>query len=192
MKENFISSNISEFTVSFFVKRKDINTESNQCLFSYAKASGNYGNDISVWLNKPRSSPRIEITVDARGRNTRAKINDTMWHHICVTWKSTKGAWQLYLDGRLQSNGTGLKENHQIPAGGTIVIGQDQDRVGGGFQSKNSFGPGEVTEVNLWSRVLSASDIAEQYANCYITKVGLMHSWEQLKGGVSNVIVVEP
>ena len=54
-----------------------------------------------------------------------------MWHHICVTWRSTNGAWQFYLDGQLQSNGTGLKENHQIPAGGTVVIGQDQDTVGG-------------------------------------------------------------
>ena len=23
--------------------------------------------------------------------DTRVKINDTMWHHICVTWKNTKG-----------------------------------------------------------------------------------------------------
>ena len=115
-----------------------------------------------------------------------------MRHHICVTWKSTKGAWQLYLVGRLRSNGTDLNENHQVPAGGTVVIGQDQDTVGGGFQSKNSFGPGEVTKVNLWSRVLSASDIAEQNANYHITKVGLMHRWEQFTGGVSNVTVVEP
>ena len=115
-----------------------------------------------------------------------------MWHHICVTWRSTNGAWQFYLDGQLQSNGTGLKENHQIPAGGTVVIGQDQDTVGGGFQTADSFGPGEVTEVNLWSRVLSASDIAAQYANCHITKVGLMHWWEQFKDGVSGLTVVKP
>ncbi|PFX14542.1 Sushi, von Willebrand factor type A, EGF and pentraxin domain-containing protein 1 [Stylophora pistillata] len=189
VEEFFVSGDVGDSSADFC--RKDTNTESNQHLYSYAKASGIYGNDISVWLNKPRSSPRIEIPVDARGRNTRAKINDTVWHHICVTWKSTKGAWQLYLDGRLQSNGTGLKENRQSPAGRTIGIRRDQGRVGGGFQSKNSFGPGEVTEVNLWSRDLSASDIAEQYADCHITKVCLMHWWEQFKGGVSNVIVVQ-
>ncbi|XP_022810312.1 neuronal pentraxin-2-like [Stylophora pistillata] len=115
-----------------------------------------------------------------------------MWHHICVTWKSTKGTWQLYLDGQLRNNGTGLKENYQVPANGTVVIGQDQDKVGGGFETGDGFGPGEVTEVNLWSRVLSASDIEEQYANCHITKVGLMHWWEQFKDGVTGVKVVEP
>ena len=126
------------------------------------------------------------------GTDTGVKINDTLWHHICVTWRSTNGAWQCYLDGRLRSYGTGLKENHQIPAGGTVVIGQGQDTVGGGFHISDSFGPGEVTEVNLWSRVLSASDIAAQYANCHITKVGLMEWWEQFKDGVSGVTVVEP
>ncbi|XP_022809502.1 sushi, von Willebrand factor type A, EGF and pentraxin domain-containing protein 1-like [Stylophora pistillata] len=190
-KENAISSILSEFTVCFFVKMNDTNTNGEQCLYSYAEASSTSGNGISVWLNYPKS--RIGISVnEASGTDTGAGISDTMWHHICVTWKSTKGAWQLYLDGQLRSNKTGLNKNHKVPAGGTVIIGQDQDKVGGGFAFNESFGPGEVTEVNLWSRVLSASDIAEQYANCHITKVGLIHWWEQFKDGVTGVKVVEP
>ncbi|XP_022796770.1 sushi, von Willebrand factor type A, EGF and pentraxin domain-containing protein 1-like isoform X2 [Stylophora pistillata] len=192
IKVNAISSNLTEFTVCLFVKRKDTDSASSQCLYSYAEASGSdIGNAIYVCLNEPN----IEINVDeprSRATDTGVKISDTMWHHICVTWKGTNGAWQFYLDGQLRSNGTGLKENHQVPAGGTVVIGQDQDTVGGGFSIGDSFGPGEVTEVNLWSRVLSASDIAEQYANCYINKVGLMHWWEQFKDSVSNLMVIEP
>ena len=124
--------------------------------------------------------------------DTRVKINDTMWHHICVTWKNTKGYWQFYLDGQLQSSGTDLKKNHQIPAGGTVIIGQDQDKVGGKFDTKQSFGPGEVTEVNLWSRVLSGDEIATQKANCDITQAGLVLWWEQFKGNVTGVKIVEP
>ncbi|XP_022809501.1 neuronal pentraxin-2-like [Stylophora pistillata] len=128
----------------------------------------------------------------SHGIDTGVKINDTMWHHICVSWKSTKGTWQLYLDGQLRNSGTGLKEGYQVPSGGTVVIGQDQDTVGGGFSIKDSFGPGEVTEVNFWSRVLSASDIEKQYANCNITKDDLIHCWEQFKDGFTGVKVVEP
>ncbi|XP_022794504.1 sushi, von Willebrand factor type A, EGF and pentraxin domain-containing protein 1-like [Stylophora pistillata] len=190
-KENAISSILSEFTVCFFVKMNDTNTNGEQCLYSYAEASSISGNGISVWLNYPKS--RIGISVNkASGTDTGVGISDTMWHHICVTWKSSKGAWQLYMDGQLRSNKTGLNKNHKVPAGGTVVIGQDQDSAGGGFELSESFGPGEVTEVNLWNRVLSASDIAEQYANCHITKVGLMHWWEQFKDGVSDVTVIEP
>ena len=124
--------------------------------------------------------------------DTRVKIIDTMWHHICVTWKNTKGYWQFYMDGQLQSNGTDLKKNHQIPDSGTVVIGQDQDKVGRKFDTKQSFGPGEVTEVNLWSRVLSGDEIATQKANCDIVQAGLVLWWGQFKGNVTGVKIVEP
>ena len=85
-----------------------------------------------------------------------------------------------------------MKKNHQIPASGTVVIGQDQDKVGGGFQITQSFGPGEVTEVNLWSRVLSGDEIATQKANCDIAQAGLVLWWGQFKGNVTGVKIVEP
>ena len=82
--------------------------------------------------------------------------------------------------------------NHTIPSGGTVVIGQDQDNVGGSFQIRETFGPGEVTEVNLWDTVLSVSDIAAQHSNCTITP-GLVHSWPQFKDGVhGDVQIAEP
>ena len=106
--------------------------------------------------------------------------------------KTPKATGSFYLDGQLQSSGTELKKNHQIPAGGTVIIGQDQDKVGGKFDTKQSFGPGEVTEVNLWNRVLSRDEIATQKANCDIAQAGLILWWEQFKGNVNGVKIVEP
>ncbi|XP_022796805.1 coagulation factor IX-like [Stylophora pistillata] len=64
IKANAISSNLAEFTVCIFVKRKDTNSNSWQCLYSYAEASGfDIGNAIYVCLNEPN----IEINVDERG-----------------------------------------------------------------------------------------------------------------------------
>ena len=65
-KENVISSILSEFTVCFYVKRKDTNTTSLQCLYSYAEASSNHGNGISICLNSQPGS-RIGITLDKAG-----------------------------------------------------------------------------------------------------------------------------
>ena len=121
---------------------------------------------------------------------TNVAIEVNQWHHTCVTWENTKGDWQLYKDGQLAENGTGLMINHIIPSGGTVVIGQDQDSVGGGFQIGDAFGPGEVTEVNLWDTVLSASDIAAQHTNCTIMP-GLVHSWTQFKNGVHGDVQTE-
>ena len=121
-------------------------------------------------------------------------MDDNQWYHICATWNNTQanGDWQLYKDGQLLENGTGMMVNHTVPSGGTVVIGQDQDSVGGGFDDSDAFGPGEVTQVNLWGTVLSASDIASQHANCTKTP-GLIHSWAQFKDGVhGDVQIVEP
>ena len=62
-----------------------------------------------------------------------------------------------------------------VPSRGTVVIGQDEDEMGRGFYAGDAFGPGEVTQVNLWGTVFSASDIASQHANCTITSE-LIHS----------------
>lgn len=119
-------------------------------------------------------------------------LDKNRWHHICFTWQNTNGGWQLYKNGQLVENGRGMTTNYVISPGGTAVIGQDQDSLGGGFQMRDAFGPGEVTELNLWDRVLSASDIAAQHANCTLT-TGLVHSWAQFKDGVNgNVQVEEP
>lgn len=112
------------------------------------------------------------------------------WHHICFTWVSANGGWQLYKNGQLVDDGTGKSTNYVILSGGTAVIGQDQDSVGGGFQKQDAFGPGEVTELNLWNRVLSGSDIADQCANCTFT-TGLVHSWAQFKYGINGNVQVE-
>ena len=83
-----------------------------------------------------------------------------------------------------------MTTNYVILSGGTAVIGQDQDSVGGGFTKRDAFGPGEVTELNLWGSVLSAIDIASQHANCTLA-TGLVHSWAQFKDGVNGAVRVE-
>ena len=76
--------------------------------------------------------------------------NDGNWHQICATWRNSDGQWKSYKDGVLTSTGTGLKTGYTITAGGSLVLGQEQDTVGGGFDSTQSF-KGMLTNVNVWS-----------------------------------------
>ena len=46
-----------------------------------------------------------------------------------------------------------------------MIIGQDQNRLGGGFATADSF-KGELTGINVWDRVLSAADISELAGSC--------------------------
>ena len=73
-----------------------------------------------------------------------------------------------------------------------MVLGQDQDTIGGGFDANQAFVAGELTEVNMWDSVLSESDVAAQHENCTIPH-GSVLSWPLFKDAVhGKVQVVEP
>ena len=88
--------------------------------------------------------------------------------------------YQIYLDGNRTDNGTGLHQGGVIPQGGTVVLGQDQDFMGGGFSHNDAFGPGNLTELNLWNIVLSENEIVAQYKSCIITQASV-HSWSEFR-----------
>ena len=123
---------------------------------------------------------------------TQVSANDGNWHHICITWESTAGAWQLYKDGVRKSNGTGLNKGNKIRGGGSLVLGQEQDEVEGDFDDKQSF-VGNLSGVNVWDHVISAHNISRMSEAC-TTEEGNVISWFDLeKSDVKgNVTIIEP
>ena len=91
---------------------------------------------------------------------------DGVWHHICVTWENSLGTSKFYKDCELQDEGT-LKKGYTIRQGGTLVLGQEQDSVGGGFDTSQSF-QGLLSNVNVWNHVLSAAQITEMSTSCQL------------------------
>lgn len=87
-----------------------------------------------------------------------------MWHHICVTWENGLGSWTFHRDGVLKQKGN-LKKGYTITDGGTLVLGQDQDSLGGGFQTRQSY-KGKLSLVNVWDRVLRDGQIKEMSISC--------------------------
>lgn len=73
------------------------------------------------------------------------------------------------------NNGTGLKSGYAIQAEGSLVLGQEQDSVGGGFVANQSF-QGSLTFVNVWSHALPESTIKEMSACCRVGE-GDVYSW---------------
>nr|XP_003478147.1 pentraxin-4 [Cavia porcellus] len=84
---------------------------------------------------------------------------DSQWHHICVSWTSTQGRYWLYVDRRLVAAGSHFREDYEIPPGGSLVLGQDQDNVGGGFDSAEAF-VGSMSGLALWDRTLFPREVA--------------------------------
>jgi len=99
---------------------------------------------------------------------------DGKWHHIAVTWDSESGNAVFYDNGMPQwrvLRGKGKK----IPQGGTLVIGREQDCLGGCFDSAPGatgdvqpvinleYGPqdfyGIIEEVRIWKRARTVEEI---------------------------------
>ena len=76
-------------------------------------------------------------------------------------------------------------------AGGTWVVGQDQDSVGGGFDA-NQMLLGEIADVNIWDKELSYPDIQEFSKSCQCKLRGNVKSWNNFTDGVrGNVRIVK-
>ncbi|XP_041475001.1 sushi, von Willebrand factor type A, EGF and pentraxin domain-containing protein 1-like isoform X1 [Lytechinus variegatus] len=112
--------------------------------------------------------------------------NDGRWHHIVATWDSNGGTYTMYKDGVLEANGTGLASGTTVPGGGKLIIGQDQDALGGGFAHIESF-IGEITFLTVWDRVLGADEIYELGRTCEKPS-DVIIAWPDFLSGIEGQI----
>ena len=118
-------------------------------------------------------------------------VNDGRWHHVCFTWESTAGSYNIYVDGSQKTAGSGLKKGHVIRGGGALILGQEQDSVGGGFDASQSF-VGMMSQVNLWNRVLTAQEISHMSQSCR-SEEGNVLKWSDFKHGIRGAVqIIEP
>ncbi|OCT69019.1 C-reactive protein-like [Xenopus laevis] len=151
-------------------------------LFSVATTgSGNYNTFVIV--SSPSKAYYVYVDNEETMISTGAEVLD--WKHTCVTWDSETGIIQLWLNGKLFPRKIS-KKGFTINEKTSIILGQEQDNFGGGFDPKQSF-VGEMSDVNLWDYVLTPPDIEKLLLNSKDV-TGNIISWKSLnyesKGGV--------
>ena len=117
---------------------------------------------------------------------------DNQWHHICATWENTAGRAIIYKDG-LQSGKSNINKGHVIRGGGSLIIGQEQDSVGGGFDANQCF-LGRLTGINMWNTLLEPREISRMSRDCEVTLSGNVLSWHDVRSGTKygQVRVIQP
>ncbi|XP_064476715.1 sushi, von Willebrand factor type A, EGF and pentraxin domain-containing protein 1-like [Ornithodoros turicata] len=118
---------------------------------------------------------------------TDVTANDGYWHIICILWTSTEGRWSIYKDGELQGEGVDLAKGFQIPANGTLVLGQEQDGRGWSYSLSESFS-GALTLVNIWNYTLTAEEVARLATECD-TYFGNVIAWPDFLFRVPGQVV---
>jgi hypothetical protein len=101
----------------------------------------------------------LRVYVKGTRQDTGIALNDGQWHHLAVTWRSVGGVISVYKDGVLAfTNTIPVQDGASITAGGALVLGQEQDSVGGGFESSQAF-LGQLDDVALYPTALSAARV---------------------------------
>ena len=145
-----------DITAAFWVKTTK---SGEQALISGANAGNS--NEYLVYLASPTNLRLYTGSSATAGVswNLPHSIADGQWHHLAVVRDDTRNRADLYLEGTwVGAWGVGLDPIDLDPGG--LLLGQDQDSVGGGFQSVQAFS-GTLDEVRLYTRVLSAAEIAD-------------------------------
>ena len=88
-------------------------------------------------------------------------------NNCCVqTYDHFRDSYKLYIDGVQVESGTWAGDNAPEPIrpGGVFVAGQDQDKLRGEYNPRQSWS-GSLTQMNLWDFSIEKWDI-ENIAEC--------------------------
>ncbi|TKC51505.1 hypothetical protein EI555_020044 [Monodon monoceros] len=88
-------------------------------------------------------------------------LPDGCWHHVCVIWTSILGLgrYWLHMSRRLVATGSRFGEGYEIPPGGSLMLGQEHDSIGGGFDGPEAF-VGSLACLAIWHQVLVPREVS--------------------------------
>ncbi|CAO2601712.1 Neuronal pentraxin receptor [Lemmus lemmus] len=118
----------------------------------------------------------MELLINDKVAQLPLSLKDSNWHHICIAWTTRDGLWSAYQDGELRGSGENLAAWHPIKPHGILILGQEQDTLGGRFDATQAF-VGDIAQFNLWDHALTPAQVLGM-ANCTGPLMGNVLPWE--------------
>ncbi|XP_072202817.1 neuronal pentraxin receptor [Excalfactoria chinensis] len=169
------------FTICMWLKSKALSGLGTP--FSYSVPT--QANEIVLleWGSNP-----LELLINDKVAQLPLSLKDKAWHHVCVAWTTRDGKWSAYQDGEQRGSGENLASWHAIKPQGVIILGQEQDTLGGRFDATQAF-VGELAHFAVWDHMLAPAEILA-LANCTSHLQGNVIQWDdqavEVFGGASK------
>ncbi|XP_077979658.1 hyalin-like [Glandiceps talaboti] len=161
---NFVTSaleRLEEITVSVWVK-----TLADGPLFSYSRP----GADDELVLS---SAGNLQVRIHGvLSEDSNIHVNNGEWNHVCLTWSSSNGQWDLWINAILIKSGVGLATGEAIGAGGTFKLGRKQSNPS--IPSEFSI---DIYDFHTWSQVLGQNEIGLLNSKCSQQLYGDVFTW---------------
>nr|XP_046256595.1 serum amyloid P-component-like [Scatophagus argus] len=174
-----------DFTSATVCHRSFTDLKRDHILFSMSTPS-NSNSFLIFWdeTNKELEPHIRDKKLEYRGLD----YKPNMWHSICTTWDSTTGLVQMWFDGqplikKFSSTGSNIRGSN------IIILGQEQDSHGGGFDLKQSF-VGMMSDVYMWDYVLSPCEIHNYMDDLSFTP-GNVLNWRALEFQITDRVLIE-
>lgn len=146
----------------------------NFSLFSYSTQSSSDEFRVEASVT-PEGLISLAVIVHGRPKPySPAFENDGRWHTVCVSWTRHGSEWSVTADGNVTGQGGERCNGRSIDGGGLFVIGQPQGALSN--LSKESFS-WNITQLNIWERALSISEIHSLETGCSTISSGLVYKW---------------
>lgn len=172
------------FTIAFWLRTDD--KENPGTPLSYANMVGGKLQDNALVI---QDYGAFELHINNKKLFIGTSANDGKWHHVAVTWDSNGGKWIFYKDGKEVKRYTeAFLSGAVIHGGGVMVLGQEQDSLGGSFSPEEAFS-GDLSQLNVWDKVLSPQDIYNLVRSCF-TEPGNVKAWADFRTGLQGVYVL--
>ena len=160
-----VSAEGTTFTPLFSYAVPGNTTTANEIVFG--GGSGFLGGDLGIWIKGTAVDTGIP----------RSTVFDGQPHQVSVTWDSATGTVEVYIDGQSQFSTTGVETGQTISGGGTLILGQEQDSPGGGFDSNQTFA-GTYSDFRVFDDVRSATEISDNaFSDVDPATAGLLADW---------------
>uniref|UniRef100_A0A8C6SAF6 Pentraxin family member n=1 Tax=Neogobius melanostomus TaxID=47308 RepID=A0A8C6SAF6_9GOBI len=110
------------------------------------------------------------------------------WHSICTTWNSSLGLVQMWFNGQPLVRKY-IATTFPLTTNPIIIVGQEQDSHGGGFDAKQSF-VGMMCDVHMWNYVISPCEIQKYMKEKNFTP-GNVLNWAALNHQKTEKVLTE-
>jgi prepilin-type N-terminal cleavage/methylation domain-containing protein len=131
-------------------------------IFSYGTRANN--NEFLIW-----DPSNVKITfAGLPDAVTGLNINDGANHRLTTAWDSSTGTMTLYDNGRQAWQGV-LNRGGVLGGNGKLVLAQDQDSYGGGFDPADAF-QGKIVTTAFASAASTAAQVGSGPIQTYFTK----------------------
>lgn len=173
---------LNAFTVCLHILT-DLSKTRGFSIFSYATKKN--ANDILIFWSKDRGyilgvgGPEVLFQA--------SEIPETPTH-ICASWESSTGIAEFWVDGKPRAR-KNLQKGYIVGTDASIILGQDQDSYGGGFDANQSL-VGDIGDVNMWDFVLSPEQINMVYVGGTVSPNVL--NWQALKYKAQGEVFIKP